>query len=39
VVHEDGRVNECVVAAKRRKRLQERFAQQAAVLGHYQPTG
>ncbi len=39
VVHVDGRVYECVVAAKRRELVQEWFAQLAAVLGHYRPMG
>ncbi|MFI9567804.1 hypothetical protein [Streptomyces rishiriensis] len=39
VVHLDGRVYECVVAAKPRERLQGWFAQLAWVLGHYRPSG
>ncbi|MFF3907669.1 hypothetical protein ACFYZJ_17075 [Streptomyces sp. NPDC001848] len=39
VVHVDGRVFECVVDAKRREKLQEWFAELAAVLGHYRPMG
>ncbi|MBW8701195.1 hypothetical protein MBT84_16450 [Streptomyces sp. MBT84] len=38
VVHPDGRVFECVVAA-RRGELQEWFGHLATVLGHYRPIG
>ncbi|UXY31107.1 hypothetical protein [Streptomyces sp. HUAS TT20] len=39
VVHLDGRVYECVVAAKPREVLGQWFAQLAAVLGYYRPMG
>lgn len=39
VVHLDGRVYECGVAAKPRDVLAQWFAQLAAVLGYYRPMG